>query len=510
MEKWQMYMQIQTMRNQGFSKRQIAERMELDFRTVSKYLGMTGDEFDSKVMNRERKKHLENYEGVITDWLKRYPNMSAAQILDWLKEHYQVEASKRSVRRYAGWVRKKYDIPKTSNKERQYQALQDPPMGQQMQVDFGTCDVTDSYSRSRRKIYCIACVLSHSRYKWGQWYAVHPTTEMLIKSLQECFEYMGGMPKELVFDQDSLVAVDENYGDIVYTKGFEEFMKANKLKIHLCRGGDPESKGKVEAVVKYFKGNFAKNREFPGIDHYNESFLEWLDRTGNAGKHGTTKKVPAEVFEEERLFLKPVPPTKSYHTDILTRTVHKNNTVFYEGNRYSVPLGTYRPGLSVRLDIVENKLRITDGIDEILFAEHHLAEGKGQLVQNNSHKRDNTKTIDHLQHDLIVLLGQTEEAATFLSQIRILKPRYARDQFSLISKTLNNQEPPAIEKALNYCLTNSLFSAVEFKYAAEYFSACREEQLKELEINPKITFLASKTGRRPLSEYADIAKGVGK
>lgn len=41
---------------------------------------------------------------------------------------------------------------------------------------------------------------------------------------------MGGKPKELVFDQDRLIAVDENYGDIIYTKEFEAFRQSEKLK----------------------------------------------------------------------------------------------------------------------------------------------------------------------------------------------------------------------------------------------------------------------------------------
>lgn len=37
------------------------------------------------------------------------------------------------------------------------------------------------------------------------------------------------------------------------------------FKVYLSRGADPETKGKVEAVVKYLKYNFAKNRTYVGI-----------------------------------------------------------------------------------------------------------------------------------------------------------------------------------------------------------------------------------------------------
>lgn len=126
-----MYSNIQSMKNQGFSKRQVADKQGLNFRTVSKYWDMTPEEIE-KSLNRERRRDLSLYEGVVTDWLKKHPDLSASQVQDWLKEHYQVSAAERTVRRFVEKIRKTYSIPKTKGKERQYAALEDPPMGYQM------------------------------------------------------------------------------------------------------------------------------------------------------------------------------------------------------------------------------------------------------------------------------------------------------------------------------------------------------------------------------------------
>lgn len=509
MKRWFMYTQIHSMKNQGFSKRQVAEKLELNFRTVSKYLSMTPDEFQQTTLNRERRRNLVLYEGVVVDWLKKHPDMTAAQVLDWLKEHYKVSVSERSTRRFVEGIRKKYSIPKIKDHERQYAAVEDPPLGHQMQVDLGVAYVFDFYKRNYRKLYCIACVLSHSRYKWGRWYTRALTSGQLVAALQECFEYMGGMPKELVFDQDRLLAVDENYGDIIFTKEFEQFKLSSGFSVYLCRGHDPESKGRVEATVKYFKNNFAKNRQFITIDIWNESFEDWLVRTGNAKVHGITKKVPAEVFEQERLFLKPVPSTNRTVENIVTRDVHKNNTIFYKGNRYTLPLGTYRPGRKVSLDIEGETLKIRDDFEGYLLAEHKISPNKGELVQNNNHKRDTTKKLDSIQDSLLQVLGTNEDAHIFLTQVRRLKTRYARDQFSLIEKTINAHTAIAIEKALNYCISNSLFSAVEFRNAAGYFEARIAKELEEAEHNPKVAVLKTTitAKKRPLSEYERVVKG---
>lgn len=510
MKRWHMYISIHSMKNQGFSKRQVAEKLELNYRTVSKYLSMTPEEFEQKTLNRERRRNLALYEGVVTDWLKRHPDMSAAQVLDWLKEHYQVNVAERTTRRFVENLRKKYSLPKIKGHERQYESVDDLPMGQQMQVDFGVAWVFDFYKRNYRKLYCVAAVLSHSRYKWGLWYTQPLTSIQLTQALQTCFEHMGGMPKELVFDQDRLLAVDENYGDIIHTKEFEQFRLSSGFEVYLCRGGDPESKGKVEAVVKYFKRNYAKNRQIVSIDAWNEGFEEWLQRTGNAMVHGTTKKIPTEVFEQERLFLKPVPSTDKVYETILTRDVHKNNTIFYEGNRYTVPLGTYSPGRKVTLDVEGETLRIRDDFDGYLIAEHTMSKNKGELVKNNNHRRDNSQKLDAIQENLFKLLGCSEESQVFLTQIRRLKVRYARDQFSLIEKALKEHGRVCIDKALNYCITNSLFSAVEFRNAASYFEAKVEKELEEIARLPNVTVLktaASVARKRDLSEYERVVKG---
>ncbi|RNC27982.1 MAG: hypothetical protein AWM53_02057 [Candidatus Dichloromethanomonas elyunquensis] len=70
MKRWLMYMQIHSMKNQGFSTRQVAEKLELNFRTVSKYLKMSPEEFNQTILNRERRRNLSLYENVVINWLK--------------------------------------------------------------------------------------------------------------------------------------------------------------------------------------------------------------------------------------------------------------------------------------------------------------------------------------------------------------------------------------------------------------------------------------------------------
>ncbi|MGR6836459.1 hypothetical protein [Syntrophomonas erecta] len=62
--------------------------------------------------------------------------MSAAQVHDWLLEHYQIKSGERTTRRFVELLREAHQIKKQSL-PRSYEAVDELPMGYQMQVDFG-------------------------------------------------------------------------------------------------------------------------------------------------------------------------------------------------------------------------------------------------------------------------------------------------------------------------------------------------------------------------------------
>ena len=99
-----------------------------------------------------------------------------------------------------------------------------------------------------------------------------------------------GIPNELVYDQDNLIVVSENAGDLILTAEFEAYRRHRNLTLHVCRKADPESKEKIENVVGFIKHNFAKHRIFTTIDAWNEQGWNWLRRTANGRVHNTYDK----------------------------------------------------------------------------------------------------------------------------------------------------------------------------------------------------------------------------
>ena len=148
--------------------------------------------------------------------------------------------------------------------------------------------------------------------------------------------------------------------------------------------------------------------------------------------------------------------------------MRKDNTILYKGNRYSVPLGTYRPEKKVRLCMQEEMLRIVDSQTASLLAEHHLAQGRGLLIKSRSHRRDNTMVIDELQEKALECLGKTATAQKLIATIRKEKSRYARGQFQLLRKIAGKYSADIVQQSIAECLRLNLISAVACRDVASF------------------------------------------
>ena len=455
-----MYSEIHQLKAVGLKKAQVAKRLEIDVKTVTKYWEASPEQFHQMMQDgRSRAKKLKSYRDIILKWLRENPDMSAAQILDWLKEHYNdFSVRERTLRRYVDELRKKHNIPKPAS-VRQYQAVSELPPGRQIQLDFGQKRVRKA-DGGYITLYVMGIVLAHSRYKYGKWTDKPLTAAAFIQMLLFCFEHLGGICEELVIDQDKLAVVSENHGDIIYTYEFEQFKQLMGFQVYLCRKADPESKGKIEAVVKYIKRNFAAHRLFSDIRSWNETFYDWLKRTGNYNVHGTTKKVPAEVFLSEQKYLKPV-PSMNVPKEVVTRTVRKDNTILHRGNRYTVPYGTYHPGCELRLEEAGQTIRLFDQQKGELVAEHVVSFEKGKLIQNSNHLRDHRIKVEQLFEKALNILGDRPEVRTMLEGIRREKPRYVREQYLILQKLADLFPEDTVQEALYYCLERKLYCAAD-------------------------------------------------
>lgn len=504
MKGYSVYNAIQQLKAKGFKKATVARQLDINRRTVDRYWDMSVDEYEARHSDVRRKQSMDEYQKTIIDWLTSYPSLSSAQVCDWLKENYDAYFSERTVSRYVKELREKFNLPKHADK-RTYEAVPELPMGKQVQVDFGESSMKNT-SGNYTKVYTVAFLLSHSRYKYVELQSRPFTSAALVSACYRCFAYFGGMPEEMVFDQDSIVCVSENAGDIVFTYEFEKFRQSCGMSIYMCRGADPQSKGKIENTVKYVKGNFIANRIYIDDESLNASCIKWLARTANAKIHGTTKKIPAEEFKLERETLRPLPGEPDIPKANICRTVRKDNTIIYNSNRYTVPYDTYNKFDEVRIEDKDGTLYISS-LEGLPICQHRISTNRGVLVQNIDHKRDKSTAIDKLQLSIDEQLGFA--ATGFLESIREQKSRYAKDQFRMIQALIDLYGCEYCLDAVAFCVRSKLYSANTMKDYLEHISLQSDEPLEIFSFSgiplDDVKYHVT-TEKRPLSEYMKVGE----
>jgi len=384
------------------------------------------------------------------------------------------------------------------------------PYGKQLQTDFG-----EYRTRSRCKLYIFAAVLAASRYKYVRFQG-HPfTTLEVIAHLLACFDCLGGMPEELVIDQDSILVVAENHGDIIYTKEFSSFIEEMGLKMYVCRKADPESKGKIENLIKFVKYNFLASRDFEDVEEANKSLGKWLKRRANGKLSQATKRIPSEMFEEERNHLRPI-RNSIFRKDSLQgreeRQADDKSLISVCGSQYSVP--TKYKNKVVEIYKTEKVLFIFDlRTGEELFC-HSVSLIPGQKVIAREHFRQKEKSARELKQEVM-------SQFSFPSWKRFAEhnfkafPRYVRDQCLLAQKHFDEKTDLApLEHAVEFCLSNKTFSMKDLADTYRYYRSWidddseqdEEEDLDSIQLRNQTIKQAISVAQRDLDEYTAVLK----
>ena len=482
-----MYYEIHRMNREGFTISRISHLVQLNWRTIRHYLSMSEADYERFLEKRsERAKTLQPYEVFVQTRLQKHPDTPAAQMHDWLKEKYGDrlgDVSARTVFNFVAWVRQKYNLPKI-REQRVYEIVDELPYGQQAQVDFGCYNMRDNGGK-RVKVFFFTSVLSRSRYKYIWFSDKHFTAELAIIAHELAFTFFAGIPCEIVYDQDRVFISDENRGDIILTGEFTAYTRERSFSLHFCRKADPESKGKVENVVKYVKQNFLFNRPFEDIQTLNAAALAWLARTANAMPHGVTQKPPATEWEIEKTFLNPC-IAYTPKPQQLAYTLRKDNTLSWKSNFYTVPSGTYK-GRGSKVMVAEDngQIIVSDQAGKEI-CRHCIAAGKGQKIKNTDHTRDKAAAITELIDQVCKLLDDPIKGQLLFSVIRNDKPRYIRDQVMIMRQCIEQNQKHYINLALDYCCKNGVKSARDFKAVVQEYNRQQpvEKQQPALTINP--------------------------
>lgn len=314
-------------------------------------------------------------EEIVTD-LK---DTNAATVWQRLRDEKGLSVSYNSFLRY---LRKQ--LPGAGKPVRITVRREDPPPGEEAQIDFGYLGLwQDPLSGRGCRLRAFAMVLSHSRHIFAC--AVRRMDQVAwLESHVAGFEFWGGAPARLVPDNLGSGILKADLYDPKFNRGYEDLAHHYGILIDPARAGKPKDKARVERIIPYIRDSFWGGRDFSSLslEEINRQLLQWCLRVAGQRIHGTTRQRPLEVFlAVEKPALKPLPRDPFEPATWYRAKVGDDCHVYVASGGYSVPY-QYRGEV---LDVRVTHRQVECFLDHELIKTHRRVENARRATDWNDY-----------------------------------------------------------------------------------------------------------------------------
>src|SRR6202162_1230575 len=311
---------------------------------------------------------LDPYLERIKELLAKYPELSAVRIR---------EATARGPQGYPGsaTVLRRYLRQVRPARGRVYQEVPYEP-AQAMQVDWGECGRVQ-VGATNRKVSVFVAVLCYSRLLYIEFTLSQRKAEF-YRGLVNALPFFGGSPRTLIFDTLKAAVLNGAGRHACLHPEFLALCGYFCMQPVACAARDPESKGVVEGSVRYVKQNALAGRaeQLLRFEDYLALAPYWRDQVANVRQHESTHERPIDLWEEERVLLRPLPPYPFDTDEVVPAVVSPHARVAFDGNRYSVPPQFVRRPITLRAN--QEVLRLLH--EGHVVAQHPRCYERGQLL----------------------------------------------------------------------------------------------------------------------------------
>jgi len=205
--------------------------------------------------------------------------------------------------------------------------------GAQAQVDFGQTRVWIADTLEAAQIFVMTLgysrrcfAVAFRRQRMPEWLAGH----------EQAFQHFGGVTDTVVVDNAKAMVLAHTRETITWHPIYADFCGYYGVRPWACAPYRPQTKGKVEAGVKYVVRNALAGKRFHSWAHLNAWLVEWATTIADQREHGTTHEIPAVRFAQEALT--PLDGRPAYTlAHVRERKVATDALVSIAGARYSVP-----------------------------------------------------------------------------------------------------------------------------------------------------------------------------
>jgi len=283
LEEW---VDIVSRRAAGQSIKGIARELGVSRNTVRATLRREGP---PRYERRQAPSKLDPHRGYLIDRLADFPELSAKQLLTEVR-----------ARGYEGGISILKDFTRPYRVPRKGPVVRfETPPGEQAQCDFGELGRHEIRGRLTA-VHLFVMVLGFSRYMY-----VEAVTDARSASFLACharaFAYFGGMPREVLYDNAKVVALEHSRTVVTFNEALLDFAGRFAFRPRLCRPARPQTKGKVERMIGYVKDAGLTGRTFLDLSDMNAQLLTWLESEANVREHATTGERPVDRLAREGL-----------------------------------------------------------------------------------------------------------------------------------------------------------------------------------------------------------------
>ncbi len=363
-----MFQKVRELKAQGLKKAQIAKRLGIDRKTVSKYLSSNAPPKYSPRKQASRRDLFIPFEKRVRSLLEITPELTAREAFEFiLDEGYR--GSERTVNRRVSGIRG--EKPKERFFEQEYEP------GEQAQFDFKE-SVLLPFIDGERLVQLHFGTLPYSDVCLVRGYP-GLTYECFMDGIHNFFESVGGMPKNVRIDNLSpCVSKVLKGGDRLWTAAFSRAIAYYGFGVLPCTPGKGNEKGDVERDIRTFARrirNYARNRGivFKDWDHLNQ----WL--AGYMASRRTEKS--SERFKQEEKKLLPAPPRDE---EVLCRVEmtsgSSHGTVRISKSTYSIPDKAIGIGCRVVSGPYDVRIFRAGGARECVAVHPRLSDGHHSLL----------------------------------------------------------------------------------------------------------------------------------
>jgi len=320
---------------QGLSLREITRRTGFHYETVKKYVDREDWNLDPKD-RKPRISDLDLVKPIIDGWLQedlkapRKQRHTAVRVYSRLMSEYpeRLRVKERTISRYVSL--KKKELYHNASDCAIYGTH---PFGE-AQLDFGEVYY---YNKDDliKKSYELVISFPASNAAYVQ-LCHSQNQECLLEAMQNIFEYMGGVPTRILFDNmSSAVAkvLPEKKRKLV--DQFSRFTLHHRYKADFCNVNSGNEKGHVEGKVGYQRRNYmVPIPKITDFEEYNKKLFQTCDEDMQREHYQKQSWISALFFRDQQSFLKL--PTKKFKVcQLIKGKTDKYSFITFDKNRYS-------------------------------------------------------------------------------------------------------------------------------------------------------------------------------